>query len=207
MTTHPQLQIFSNPIHQKEFPRRDKLANLPNRLITILANFLLRKLASSSHTRTMELREIRKRHRLTQAKAASLVGIPYRTYIRYEENAAYQNSYKYKKIVEDLSNLFRIDEERGILEFDVLQQAVRSVLTKHGVSYCYLFGSYARKEARGNSDIDLLIDTDITGMAFFRLVDELRNELHKRVDVLRLSDLQEGNPITLKILKEGIRII
>ena len=70
-----------------------------------------------------------------------------------------------------------------------------------------MFGSYSRGEARENSDIDLLIDTDITGLQFFELVEEIRTSLHKKIDLLRLKDLSSDNPIILKILKEGIRII
>ena len=42
----------------------------------------------------MNLVEIRKQNGLTQKETATLIGIPYRTYIRYEENEAYASSYK-----------------------------------------------------------------------------------------------------------------
>ena len=51
------------------------------------------------------------------------------------------------------------------------------------------------------------MDTDITGLDFLNLVEELRDTLHKKVDLLRLSDLQSNNPIILEILKEGIRLL
>ena len=207
MTISPPLQVTPHPLHRNKPHSKDELANSRKLLLAILANSLLNKHASSFHTMVMELKETRKQHRLTQKEAASLVGIPYRTYIRYEENPAYQNSYKYKKIVEDLNAKFFIDEEHGLLELSFIKNTVQACLENHNVSRCYLFGSYARKQAKETSDIDLLIDTDVTGMAFFRMVEDLRNALHKRVDALRLADLQNGNPIILTILREGIRIL
>ena len=155
----------------------------------------------------MNLVEIRKQNGLTQKEAATLIGIPYRTYIRYEENEAYSSSYKYRMIMDDLTNKLRIDEEHGILSMERIKEALIPILHKNNISYCYLFGSYSRGEARENSDVDLLIDTDITGLQFFDLVEEIRTALHKKIDLLRLSDLSSDNPIILKILKEGIRII
>lgn len=155
----------------------------------------------------MTLREIRKQNNLTQKEAADLIGIPYRTYIRYEELISYEGTYKYKKMVEDLLNKVSIDEDKGILSIDKIKTLLIPLLQKRDIKYCYLFGSYARGEARENSDIDLLVDTEITGMDFFKLVEEIRETLHKRIDLLRLKDLSANNPIILEILKEGIKLI
>lgn len=155
----------------------------------------------------MNLVEIRKQNGLTQKEAATLIGIPYRTYIRYEEIEAYASSYKYKMIVDNLTDKLKVDEEHGILSLERIKSELVPLLLKYNINYCYLFGSYSRGEARENSDIDLLIDTDITGLQFFELVEEIRTSLHKKIDLLRLKDLSSDNPIILKILKEGIRII
>jgi len=172
-----------------------------------MANYKLTKLAKMVNYRCMELKELRKSNNLTQSQAALLVGIPYRTYVRYEENESYKSSYKYKKVYEDLDNKLKIDEEHGILSLSAIKEKLLPILKKHNISYCYLFGSYARGDARPNSDVDLLVDTDITGMAFFELVEEIRIELKKKIDLLRLKDLQSNNPIVIEILKEGVRII
>lgn len=155
----------------------------------------------------MNLVEIRKQNGLTQKEAATLIGIPYRTYIRYEENEGYSSSYKYRMIVDDLTNKLRVDEEHGILSLERIKSKLLPIFRKYNINYCYLFGSYSRGEARENSDVDLLIDTDITGLQFFELVEEIRTALHKKIDLLRLKDLSSDNPINLEILKEGIRII
>ena len=155
----------------------------------------------------MNLKDIRKRHSLTQKQAADLIGIPYRTYVRYEEDDSYVNTYKYKKMVEDLNQKLLIDEEHGILSIDTIKALLIPILEKYNITYCYLFGSYARNEARDSSDVDLLVDTEITGLAFLNLIEEIRTTLCKKVDLLRLNDLSDNNPIVLEILKEGVRLI
>ena len=155
----------------------------------------------------MLLRETRNKYGLTQKQAALLIGIPYRTYVRYEESDSYSNSYKYRKMVEDLENHLRIDEEHGVLKIKDIKKALIPVLESHNISFCYLFGSYARGDASRTSDVDLLVDTDITGFDYFSLVEEIRQTLSKKIDLLRLCDLKPDNPIVIRILKEGVRLL
>ena len=100
-----------------------------------------------------------------------------------------------------------VDKEHGVLSLDKIKELLIPILKKHDISYCYLFGSYARGEARDNSDIDLLVDTSVDGFEYFRLIDEIRMSLGKRVDLLRLKDLSSTNPLNLEILKEGVKIL
>ena len=155
----------------------------------------------------MNLVEIRKQNGLTQKEAAALIGVPYRTYIRYEENESYKESYKYRMIVDQLSNSVRVDEEHGLLSVSKIKELLIPILESHDIKNCYLFGSYSRGEAKESSDVDLLVDTEITGIEFFKLVEEIRSSLHKKIDLLRLKDLSRDNPIALEILKEGIKIL
>lgn len=172
-----------------------------------MANNDLTKLAKMVNYSCMELVDLRKQNGLTQKEAAAIIGIPYRTYIRYEENESYKESFKYRMMIEELNKKILIDEEHGVLTQAKIKETLIPILNEHDIKFCYLFGSYARNEARENSDVDLLIDTDITGMAFFKLIEEMRTALHKKVDLIRLRDITEDNPISLNILKEGIKIL
>ncbi len=155
----------------------------------------------------MTLAELRKQNNLTQKEAASLVGIPYRTYIRYEENPSYATKFNYRMIFSELAEKVKIDEENGVLSIERIKEIAVPLLKAKGISFCYLFGSYAKGTAKKTSDVDLLVDTEITGLAFLNLIEELRAALHKKVDLLRLGDLEQGNPIALEILREGIRLL
>lgn len=155
----------------------------------------------------MTLKELRKNNRLTQKEASSLIGIPYRTYIRYEENESYRGSFKYNAIYSKLEGIVRIDEDKGILSIQSIKEIVVPILKSKDISFCYLFGSYAKGKPKENSDVDLLVDTDITGLEFLNLIENLRTSLHKRVDLLRLKDIKPENPIALEILKDGIKLL
>ena len=50
-----------------------------------------------------------------------------------------------------------------------IQQRIAPVAKQYGVKAVFLFGSYARGEAREDSDIDLLVDTSGTTCAVFSL--------------------------------------
>ena len=45
-----------------------------------------------------------------------------------------------------------------------IQQRIAPVTKQYGVKAIFLFGSYARGEAREDSDIDLLVDTSGTNL-------------------------------------------
>ncbi len=56
------------------------------------------------------------------------------------------------------------------------------------------------------SDVDLLISTNVRGLKFYGLVEEIRSALHKKVDVLDLNQLSDNFELTKEILRDGIKI-
>ena len=96
----------------------------------------------------MSLIELRKQYGLTQKEAAQLIGIPYRTYIRYENNPSYFDTYKSKLLFLSLQEKLRIDEEHGLLSVETIKKITLPILKSKGINYCYLFGSYAKGIAR-----------------------------------------------------------
>ena len=69
-----------------------------------------------------------------------------------------------------------------------------------------MFGSYAKGKANEQSDVDLLISTNVTGLEFFGLIEELREKLHKKVDLLDDRQLINNLDLLREILKDGIKI-
>ena len=155
----------------------------------------------------MSLIEVRNEYGLSQIEAASIVGVPVRTYRRYECDENYGDKLKRQAIINMIVSECEITETKGVLTIEQIKSVVVPILKKRNINYCYLFGSYSKGTAKDSSDVDLLIDTDITGMEFFGLIEEIRETLHKKIDLLRLKDLSSDNPIVLEILKEGVRIL
>lgn len=63
--------------------------------------------------------------------------------------------------------------------------ALKPWLAPEGVTRLRLFGSHARDEARGDSDVDLIADLDRPlGLRFFALQDEVSRRLGVKVDLV-----------------------
>lgn len=68
------------------------------------------------------------------------------------------------------------------------KKQILAAAAKHKATNVRVFGSCARNEADEKSDIDILVslNTDKTGFAYFRLLDDLQDELqallHIKVD-------------------------
>ena len=154
----------------------------------------------------MTLKELRKQKNLTHVKCAEYLGIPIRTYQNYENDIKKQNSFKYLYMMQKLEQYGLIDESHGILTVEKIKEICTEIFSSYNVDYCYLFGSYAKGKATENSDVDLLVCTEITGIAFYDLVEILREKLNKKVDILNLQQLNENLDLVNEILKDGIKI-
>lgn len=152
-----------------------------------------------------DLKQVREELKMTQNEASEFLGVSRRSYQSYENEEKYKQTIKYNYMLEKLLNLLE-DENKGILSVDEIKNKCESVFSKYDVTYCYLFGSYAKGKAGEDSDIDLLISTSLTGLKFFGLVEELRENLHKKVDVLDLNQLKDNMDLLNEILKDGIKI-
>jgi predicted nucleotidyltransferase len=154
----------------------------------------------------MSIKELRQSLNLTQKEVSEMVDIPLRTYINYENDETKKGTIKYLYIKDRLESYGFIDETHGILSIDKIKEICSSVGSKYNVEYIYLFGSYAKDNADALSDVDLLVSTSITGMKFFGLIEELREGLKKKVEVITLPSLENNQELLNEILKDGIKI-
>lgn len=154
----------------------------------------------------MQLKEIRTKANITQAEASNLVGVPLRTFIRYENEEKYKKTLKYQKICDVLEQVTKIDEEHGILAIDEIKRICKEVFDKYDVEFAFLFGSYAKQTAVEMSDVDIMVCTEVTGLKFFGLIEELREALHKKVDLIRFKDIDQNSKIMFEILRTGRKI-
>ena len=69
-----------------------------------------------------------------------------------------------------------------------------------------MFGSYSKGLENESSDVDLLVKTDITGIKYFALVEQLRVALHKKVDLITTKHLTTSQELLEEILKDGIKL-
>ncbi len=153
-----------------------------------------------------KLKQLRQSSKLTQQEAADLLQVSVRSYKTYENDPSKEETLKYRYLLEQLEKLNYIDEEHGILEFEAIIKICSEVFKKYPVDYCYLFGSYANGEASERSDVDLFISTELTGLKYFGLIEELRENLRKRVDLITLQQSGDNLELVDEVLREGIKI-
>lgn len=154
----------------------------------------------------MSIKQLRIEKGMTQAQCADYLQIPVRTYKRYESNESKINVFKQKYILEKLNEFGRVDEEHGKLTLDDIKRICTEVFNKYSVDYCYLFGSYAKGKETEQSDVDLLVSVPLDGLKFYELVEVLRENLRKKVDLLDVSQLNKNPALLQEVLKDGVKI-
>lgn len=154
----------------------------------------------------MTLKELRKSKGITQQAAADYVGMPIRTYTNYENDVYKQGTIKYKYLMEQMYSYGYVDEENGILTIEDIREICLSVFRNYPIEYCYLFGSYAKGKATPTSDVDLLVFTNVSGLQFYGLIEELRENLKKKVDLLNQNQIEKNYELINEVLKDGIKI-
>jgi len=97
---------------------------------------------------------------------------------------------------------------RRPLTIGIIKKALEPVFRQNGVKKAVLFGSYAKGTAKADSDVDLMVDTDLTGFKFFGLRGEIDEALGgvKKVDVLRSKDVVKDSRIDNEIRETGVVI-
>ncbi|MBQ7277663.1 MAG: helix-turn-helix domain-containing protein [Clostridia bacterium] len=153
-----------------------------------------------------ELKSRRIEKKLTQQEAAKRIGVSLRSYVMYENDESKADTVKYRFLLQEMEKINPLDEHHGILTLQQIKSICAQVFAPYQVEFCYLFGSYAKGKATGESDVDLLIATQTTGLRFYELTEALRVALHKRVDLLDLKQLSNNEELLREVLKEGVRI-
>ena len=80
------------------------------------------------------------------------------------------------------------------------------VLTKHNVQKVILFGSHAKGTAKENSDIDIVVDSNLKGLAFYGLLEDIANAIEENIDLVDVSQIKEGSCVQQEIQCTGVVI-
>ena len=96
-----------------------------------------------------------------------------------------------------MSDIYTLPELKTILS---------PVFTSHGVRKAVLFGSYAKGQATEHSDVDLLVDSGLRGLAYYGLVEEVATALRVPVDLIDVTQVEQGSLVDHEIQRSGVAI-
>ncbi len=89
-----------------------------------------------------------------------------------------------------------------------LKALIEPVARRYGVQKVVLFGSYARGEATGKSDVDLLVfgGENFKATRIYAMAEDLRAVLNRNVDVYEIKELDPDTAFHQAVMREGLEI-
>jgi hypothetical protein len=87
-----------------------------------------------------------------------------------------------------------------------LKTILTPVFTEHVVKKAILFGSYAKGLATERSDVDLLVDSGLRGLAFFGLLENVVSALNMPVDLIDVTQVEKNSEVDREIQRSGVSI-
>lgn len=87
-----------------------------------------------------------------------------------------------------------------VYSFDELKSIIAPIAEKYGILQAYVFGSYAKDQAKPQSDVDILVKEDGSQHAimYYIMWDELRESLKKPVDLINFGSFDQGSDAEIK---------
>src|SRR3989338_6616628 len=92
-------------------------------------------------------------------------------------------------------------------DINKIKQKIIPILKKHNVTRAGIFGSYARGEAKKNSDIDILVEIkeDISLLDFIGIKHSIEDALGKKVDLVEYHTIKPR--IKERVMREEVAIL
>ena len=93
-----------------------------------------------------------------------------------------------------------------MLTIEEITNKLKPIFSSKNIEKAVLFGSYVKNKATGESDVDLVIDSDITGMPYMSLLVEVEDVLGCDVDLIPRRSIDINSGIYKNIESEGVLI-
>lgn len=93
-----------------------------------------------------------------------------------------------------------------MVNIHALQNDLYPVFASYGVKKAVLFGSVSKGTNTEDSDIDILVDSNLKGLKFLGLLEEIKAVTGRKVDLIDVSHIERNSVVENEIRKTG-RII
>ena len=94
-----------------------------------------------------------------------------------------------------------------MFKIKTIKDRLQPVFSNYNITSAILFGSYAKGSATEKSDIDLMVDSNLRGLRFFALIEDIREALdEKEVDVFDVTHIDKDSRVQKEIYEAGVKI-
>ncbi len=80
------------------------------------------------------------------------------------------------------------------------------IFKAYDINRAILFGSVAKGTSNPQSDIDIFVDSQLKGLRFVGLLEELKNAADRDIDLINSTHIESGSAVDLEIQKTGVVI-
>ena len=105
-----------------------------------------------------------------------------------------------------LQQYHKTRDSKPLYSISEIKQVLSPIFKKHKVKKAILFGSYVKGTADSRSDIDIVVDTDLKGLAFYGLLGEAADSLRFPLDLIERRQIEKGSDFEKEIQKTGVTI-
>ena len=105
-------------------------------------------------------------------------------------------------------NISNMKPNKEIYTLEKIKKLIKPVMDKHQITEVYIFGSYARGEARSDSDIDIYCGAGDVKTLYDEtdFIEELEKALSKKVDLVTIGS-KMSSFFERQLNKDKIKII
>lgn len=89
---------------------------------------------------------------------------------------------------------------------DSIKTVLTPVFNRYGIHHAIVFGSFAKGLVTENSDVDLLVDSRLTGLRFVGFTEAVRRAVDRPVDVFDVSHIEKDSRLYNVIRSTGVTI-
>lgn len=105
-----------------------------------------------------------------------------------------------------LDESIQLRDSKPLYSIAEIKEILTPIFKKHKVKKAILFGSYVTGTADSRSDIDILVETNLKGLAFYGLYGDAEKLMRFPLDLIDKSVVEKGSELEKAVEKTGVTI-